>query len=232
MLILTRRPGESLLLGDEIKITVLGVHGKQIKIGLDVPQSVAVYREEVYLRVLEQNKQASSQNAEALKDIGRSACQGSRVVNTRFGEATVHPEAVIRFPRGLIGFEHQHEFALLNLKEDSPFMLLQSLDMPALGFLVTDPFCFVADYDVVVPEADKNLLEVQSVGQVAVLVTVTIPAGCPDATTLNLAGPIVLNHEARIGLQVPQMDSRFPAHFRPTDLLPQADNGAGNESED
>ena len=58
MLILTRRPGESLHLGDKIKITVLGVQGKQIKLGLEVPEEMPVYREEVYLRVLEQNRQA------------------------------------------------------------------------------------------------------------------------------------------------------------------------------
>jgi carbon storage regulator len=58
MLILTRRPGESIHLGDRIKITVLGVQGKQIKLGLEVPQEMPVYREEVYLRVLEQNRLA------------------------------------------------------------------------------------------------------------------------------------------------------------------------------
>ncbi len=58
MLILTRRPGESLYLGDTIKITVLSIQGKQIKIGLDVPDDMTVYREEVYLRVRDQNRQA------------------------------------------------------------------------------------------------------------------------------------------------------------------------------
>lgn len=58
MLILTRRPGESLHLGDNIKITVLSVQGKQIKLGIDVPEDMTVYREEVYLRVKEQNRLA------------------------------------------------------------------------------------------------------------------------------------------------------------------------------
>jgi carbon storage regulator len=58
MLILTRRPGESLYLGDTIKTTVLSVQGKQIKIGLDVPGDMTVYREEVYMRVRDQNRQA------------------------------------------------------------------------------------------------------------------------------------------------------------------------------
>lgn len=58
MLILTRRPGESLHLGDNIKLKILSVQGKQIKIGLDVPEDMTVYRDEVYLKIKEQNKQA------------------------------------------------------------------------------------------------------------------------------------------------------------------------------
>lgn len=58
MLILTRRSGESLYLGDNIKVTVLSVQGKQIKLGLEVPKDMTVYREEVYIRVKEQNKLA------------------------------------------------------------------------------------------------------------------------------------------------------------------------------
>ena len=58
MLILTRRPGESLHLGDDIKITVLSLHGKQVKIGLTVPGDMTVFREEVYLRVAEENRRA------------------------------------------------------------------------------------------------------------------------------------------------------------------------------
>lgn len=58
MLILTRRAGESICLDDNIKITVLEVQGKQIKLGLTVPDSMTVYREEVYLRIREQNRLA------------------------------------------------------------------------------------------------------------------------------------------------------------------------------
>jgi len=58
MLILTRRSGESLYLGDNIKVTVLSVQGKQIKLGLEVPKDMTVYREEVYKRVQEQNRLA------------------------------------------------------------------------------------------------------------------------------------------------------------------------------
>ncbi|MDL2307733.1 carbon storage regulator CsrA, partial [Desulfovibrio sp. OttesenSCG-928-C06] len=50
MLILSRRAGESLHIGDQIKITVFSVQGKQVKLGIDVPPDTLVYREEVYLR--------------------------------------------------------------------------------------------------------------------------------------------------------------------------------------
>jgi len=66
MLILTRRPGESLYLGDNIKLKILSVQGKQIKIGLEVPEDMTVYREEVYLKIKEQNKQALEINQQDL----------------------------------------------------------------------------------------------------------------------------------------------------------------------
>ena len=64
MLILTRRSGESLYLGTDIRITVLGMQGKQVKLGLDVPPDTTVYREEVYKRVIEENRQALASSNE------------------------------------------------------------------------------------------------------------------------------------------------------------------------
>jgi len=51
MLILTRRPGETIIIGDDIKVTILGVASKQIRIGIEAPKDVPVHREEIYDRI-------------------------------------------------------------------------------------------------------------------------------------------------------------------------------------
>lgn len=56
MLILTRKVGESITIGDEVKITVLGIHGRQVRLGIIAPQKVVVHREEIYVRIQEENK--------------------------------------------------------------------------------------------------------------------------------------------------------------------------------
>ena len=62
MLVLTRKKGEAIVLGDNIEITVLGIDGDQIKLGINAPKNVDIYRKEVYLSIQEENKKAANQS--------------------------------------------------------------------------------------------------------------------------------------------------------------------------
>lgn len=70
MLALARKVNESIMLGNDIEITLLEIKGDQVKIGISAPKSVPIYRKEIYLQIQEENKQAAGQeiDVEALKN--------------------------------------------------------------------------------------------------------------------------------------------------------------------
>ena len=92
MLILTRKLGESVTIGDDIKITILGVRGRQVRLGIIAPQKVTIHREEIYFKIQEENKKAVAATEEDLIKISsmvredrKKLSQGSAQMSTLGG---------------------------------------------------------------------------------------------------------------------------------------------------
>lgn len=77
MLVLTRKLNESIQIGEDIEIKVLGIEGDQIKIGIDAPKSVDIHRKEIYLDIQEQNNAAANLSADLIGLLGKKSDKNS-----------------------------------------------------------------------------------------------------------------------------------------------------------
>ncbi|OGC90827.1 MAG: carbon storage regulator [candidate division Zixibacteria bacterium RBG_16_53_22] len=71
MLILTRKVGEAIAIGGEIKVAVLGIQGKQVKLGVTAPEKVSVYRDEIFKKIQQENVKTSISLKEDLQELAR-----------------------------------------------------------------------------------------------------------------------------------------------------------------
>tara|TARA_B100000686_G_scaffold338728_1_gene411675 strand:- start:479 stop:715 length:237 start_codon:yes stop_codon:yes gene_type:complete len=78
MLVLTRKAGESIVIGSQIRITVLEMQGRQIRLGIEAPSEIPVHRGEVYERIKEENEQAVMAGADELKALSKAWNQSGR----------------------------------------------------------------------------------------------------------------------------------------------------------
>ncbi|WP_143414944.1 flagellar assembly protein FliW [Geobacillus sp. E263] len=116
------------------------------------------------------------------------------------GEIEINEQDIFHFEHGIPGFLDEKQFVLLPL-EDTPFVILQSVKTPALGFAMIDPFVYFPDYDIELDEQTVTQLELSSEKEVIVYVILTV-ADPFNNTTANLQAPIVLNYEKKLGKQV------------------------------
>lgn len=117
-----------------------------------------------------------------------------KIETTRFGVVDVPEEKVITMTDGMVGFPEKKRFCIVPHKKDSPFFWYQSLDDPALAFVITNPWLFIEDYDIDVEPAVETmgLDSRDDTKTLECYVTVTIPKGSPQKMTANLLGPIVI----------------------------------------
>ena len=139
-----------------------------------------------------------------------------KVYTTNFGEIEVNEETIIEFPSGILGFPDLKQYALLEVDEGSPLKWLQSLEEPAISFVVTDPNIFKPDYSIEAWKKDLEDIQVENALDVIVLVLVTVPTE-PTKMTANLKGPVLINTENRKAKQLIVDNPDYDIKFR---LLP------------
>ncbi len=122
------------------------------------------------------------------------------IVGTRFGDIDYDPATTLCFPEGLIGFGHLREFVVMPQTKPGPLFWIQSVDDPALAFVLTDPCGFFLDYAVAPDAGERRKLGLGEEDECLVLAVVTVP---PDRRiTLNLAAPILFAPRTNRALQV------------------------------
>ena len=129
------------------------------------------------------------------------------LINTsRFGDLEVDDTRVIHFPKGLLGFPKYQDYVLIEAGQDSYFWWLQSVDLPDLAFVVTDPSLFVPTYKVPVRQEQMVEMGMASLDEAQVFVIVNKR---DNVLTGNLQGPLVVHVQKRTGEQLVLSDRRF-----------------------
>jgi len=129
-----------------------------------------------------------------------------QVDSERLGQVAVARSNLVELPAGLLGFESDHHFALIQADELGAYSWLHSIEDPALAFLTVVPSFFFPDYEPEISDEDAAALELEDPEQAQVLCLVTI-AG--DDITANLMGPVVLNVATRTARQIVLSDQRW-----------------------
>lgn len=117
------------------------------------------------------------------------------------GEIKYIKENIIKFKKGIPGFENLKEYILVDLEEYEPFCLLQSLEDENVGLIVVSPYEFFEEYDIKLSDDTINALEIKSPEEVYIITTVTLNSD-PKKITTNLQGPIVINNSKKLGEQI------------------------------
>lgn len=145
-----------------------------------------------------------------------------RVRTAHFGEIEFDMAKKICFENGLPGLEEDTEFALLSQEDSEPICWLQSLIHTGIALPVLNPFVICPTYEFDITDSDIDKLQILDVKDVCILNVLVIPCGDPDAMTINLSAPIIINMKNRQGRQIFLNDKCYTTRMRVVDLLAEA----------
>ncbi len=118
-----------------------------------------------------------------------------------FGSMEVEEEKVIRFEKGLPGFQDEKAFVLIDFPDNPVFQILQSTTTPPVAFVVTSPYHFKKEYAFDLAEQVKEELGITKSEQVNVLSILTLREPFVEST-INLQAPLIINANSLVGQQI------------------------------
>lgn len=131
-----------------------------------------------------------------------------KIDTTRFGKIDIANKSVLHLQGGMFGFEKHQQYALIEDESGSQIKWLQSIDDPALAFVVVNPLDFFPEYEVELSDDDVASLGLENPSDAAVIATVTID-GKNSRVTTNLLGPIVINSCTLVAKQVVIQNEKY-----------------------
>jgi flagellar assembly factor FliW len=137
---------------------------------------------------------------------GQAREQKMIIETSRFGGIDVDDQRFLNFPKGLLGFPDDREYALIQTGENSAFYWMQAVHRPELAFVVCDPRMFIADYKVAIKAEDLAHIGLSDNSGSQVFVVVN---KVEDTLTGNLQGPLVINVATRVGKQLVLSDKKY-----------------------
>jgi flagellar assembly factor FliW len=132
-----------------------------------------------------------------------------KCTSTRFGTFEISEDRIVTFPSGLLGFPEQQRYVILDHDTEAPFKWLQSVEEPALAFVILDPALFHPNYHVDIPADALTEIKAGERDDLTLVVILTIPSDDPGRITANLRGPLVISHKNKLGKQLILADD-FP----------------------
>ncbi len=140
----------------------------------------------------------------------------------------VHPEELIHFPLGLVGFQDPQDFVILDIKESSPFLLLQSSLNKELCFPILQTQFLVSEIEFNLTGLEKNMLEFEEEDLLTLYSIVNLSEKIEDCTA-NIKAPLVVNHTKARAVQTVLLDVRHSLEY-PAGLFFQSRLSADNEN--
>jgi len=154
-----------------------------------------------------------------------------KYTSSRFGTLDIDDESVLTFPSGMLGFPESRRYVLLDHDTAAPFKWLQSLDDPALAFVIMDPDLFLPnDYRIEVSDDAMTEVQAGASDDLSTAVILTIPSDDPGRVTANLRGPLLMNPRTKRCKQLvlsEEFPTRHPLFPTPMPKPAEASTTAG-----